>query len=291
MLGFVYYFTLATLPIVWVATSSFPRWLHRSDRPLNGATLALCYLLPNLFVWACALGVLGRVDSFVFSAWTSVRSCEELLGEQLGGCRFYEQCFVDNISAIFLAVAAAALWLRIDRPTWLRWAVFVFLYWVLMEENDYKPFSILAVDTSTPFSLHAQAHSINFVLANTANFGVPLFILTQAALALAMKKSPTRTEEYLKRYRVLGWLRSISFIHGLGIYLSILSTHFLLNYFSTEHDKYRDFDQLMLYVALVLVSFEFPVRKTQARGASWLAPLLVVGASVVVYLVRSLVLP
>jgi hypothetical protein len=291
MLGFVYYFTVAVLPIVWVVTSSYPRWLQRNDRPLHRVTLVLCYLLPNLFVWACALGVLDGVDTFVFSAWTYVRWCEQLLGQRVGGCSSFEPFLIDTISVVFLVVAATSFWLRSERPAWLHIVAFLALYVLALEEIDYKPFSLLVTsETDVSFSLHDQARSLMTVISNAANFGVPIFIVAKGALVLAKRCWPVSTGRLSSNHLFLGYLNDVSIIHGFGVYLSIVSTHFLLDLNSSEHDKYRDFDQLMVYVGLTLASLELPTRKVEWKYPDWVALLLTITAGCLVSLAAQLVL-
>lgn len=266
-MGFIYYYIIGLLPLLVFVFDAIPRRLNNLQARLPVTWVALFFCGFHGFAWMCALGMLPHVDEFVFGRGGTISLCE-LLSPQ--SCRFWHDCdrfgpfIIDEYGIIVLFFAACVFWGRIFVIGKWDAGRFVALgcYVLLLEEIRYQPFSyFLTTGANHAFSVHSEVQGANPMLNNLLIFCLVIFFVFKVACWFFVRDK-TKGEHFLlcKLRLAFCWVEQVSVVYGVFVFLSLLSTGAFLRYFSSEENKYRDFDQTVIYFSLLLIAVTLPAR-------------------------------
>lgn len=211
------------------------------------------------------------LDRLLFSR-QSTQWCFHLAPEPSlwGSCERFDPFVYDDITIWLLALAAVSFWYRrIPRlPAATTRILAALLYWALEEEIRFQPYSVFLTEASDgSFSLHTQFGALN------ASLYIILLVMLLAFACIKVRfwsrrKRRSITEAGVgSRQGVVLSIENANFVYGLGILAAVLSSMVLTSVFATEHDKYRDFLQSIVYLTLFLYSLESPVRDETAESS------------------------
>jgi hypothetical protein len=268
----VYYLILFLMPAVLIAFKAPLRGLWVAPRK-QGRLLWLWYLLPQVLVWACALGFLPWLDYWLFT-WQPTKWCFRFSPEvgRLLACSNTDSFLIDELTAFILPLAVASWWFRRIEglPGWIPRGIAVFLYWVHLEEIQYEPLSWL-VGGFKP--IH---HVIRDLNGGWLFLQISIVVVGLCLLALAAWKVPRKEglrgaratladmTQFIRQAsppRTLHLIGGIVLANFSGVLIDMLGL-------MTENDKYWDMWQAVVYLMFWLVSGEYPLRGSGERNTS-----------------------
>lgn len=270
-MSLLFYCCVAFLPFFLVAYRVPARWSWDAQKPCDSYRRALLvslfYVLPLVLVWACAAGVFPTVDRILFSRepqhWCNgLESGMHLPADSFLECKYLSFFLCDDLTTIFLALAAASWWMRdaVGFPRWLPKMMAVVMFFFLMEENKFLPFSFLVNrDWGNPsFALHDAVPGMNRAISHAISIAACAWFLLAVAQSLIPKRLPS-------------WIQAIRLPHIVHLFIAFMLAKWILKremFRPAEPDKYSDVGQAIYYAASFLVSLEYPCREADREPES-----------------------